>query len=127
MHYNDGGREPLRGLTYELPIRPRELASTQTSWLQTWAIGFYNEPGTLDSQEPRSMFLFVLAPYTGASIFGRVWRDQPRPAWGADVRFPRGTVVFKLLFTTATVEELPFLKGSPKWQAVSLYDRFVTF
>ena len=125
LHHKDSGREPLRGLTYERPTPPQELASSQTSWLQTWAIGFYNAPGTFNSQESRSLFLSVLSSYylSGASVFGQVWSDPPRPAWNENVRFPRGSVVFKLLFTDATVEALPFLRGSPEWQAVSFYDR----
>lgn len=45
LHSSLNGREPLRGLTFERPAPPLELASTQTEALQNVAIGFYNEIG----------------------------------------------------------------------------------
>ena len=38
---------------------------------------------------------------------------SPMPA---GLPFPEGTVVAKLLFTTAPVECAPFLHGAPEWQ-----------
>ena len=41
--------------------------------------------------------------------------------WGQPIhkntKFPHHTVSFKLLFTEATPEDIPFLKGSPTWKA----------
>ncbi|KAF0328732.1 hypothetical protein GQ607_004144 [Colletotrichum asianum] len=45
MHWSPNGREPLNGLTFERPTPTRELSKTQDRPLQTWACGFYNEPG----------------------------------------------------------------------------------
>lgn len=45
MHYDDGGREPLHGLTAERFTPPRELSATQERTTQTWAVGFFNTVG----------------------------------------------------------------------------------
>jgi hypothetical protein len=52
----------------------------------------------------------------GGFVLGQVWknRDAPDPT---QARFPEGTVAFKLIFTTATVDQVPILKGSLEWQA----------
>jgi hypothetical protein len=47
MHWNNNGREPLNGLTFERVTPVGELAKTQTRQLQNWAIGFYNAAGVL--------------------------------------------------------------------------------
>ncbi|KAG8966818.1 hypothetical protein FRC05_002381 [Tulasnella sp. 425] len=101
MHAGSNGREPLKGLTFERSIPQWEFAKDQASALQNWAIGFYNAPG--------------------ASVFGGVWADPNQPIWNDNLKFPHGTVVFKLLFTTATDEEVPTMKGSPTWQAVCAF------
>ncbi|HVR06639.1 MAG TPA: hypothetical protein VMW75_01210 [Thermoanaerobaculia bacterium] len=70
---------------------------------ETWAFGMYNQWG-------------------GWSV-GQAWPPDGRPAsvakggqtFTAGMPFPEGTVVAKLLFTTATPEEVPYLKGSPAW------------
>ena len=70
---------------------------------ETWAFGMYN-------------------PWGGWSV-GQAWPPDGRPAmvnkggqsFPAGMPFPEGTVVAKLLFTTATPEEVPYLKGSPAW------------
>jgi hypothetical protein len=98
MHAGANGREPLRGLTYERPIPPLEFASTQTSGLQNWAIGFYNP--------------------AGAVTFGKAWQDPNKPVWNDDLKFLPGTGVFKFLLTTATDKQVPTMKGSPEWKAV---------
>jgi len=100
MHYIrwPANREPLRGLTMERPTPLQDLARTQTRVLQTWAIGFFNS--------------------AAASVLGGVWADPNEPNWSKDVRFPPGALIFKVLFTDATDEELPTMKGSPEWQAV---------
>ncbi|KAG8867030.1 hypothetical protein FRB98_004411, partial [Tulasnella sp. 332] len=98
MHASTNGREPLKGLTFERPTPPLELASQQTHALQNWAIGFYNAPG--------------------ASLFGHVWNDPNNPNWAEDLKFPDGTCVFKLLMTTASNEQVFTMKGSPGWPAV---------
>lgn len=90
-------REPVRGLTFERGSRLHELSGQQTRRTNNWAIGFYNR--------------------TGATAFARVWRDRSEPAT-ANFAFPEGTVSAKLLFTDATDEEAPYLKGNNLvWQA----------
>jgi hypothetical protein len=98
QHSGPNGREGVHGLTKEGPVNPHVLGPTQGSQWQTYAVGFYNPQG-------------------GWAI-GRVWNDPQNP----DVKamrqgFPVGTVVGKVLFTTATVEEAPFLTAPIEWTA----------
>ncbi|KAG8724663.1 hypothetical protein FRC09_015807 [Ceratobasidium sp. 395] len=95
LHRGANGREPLRGLTSERPIPPYELARTQSRYLQIWACGFYNT--------------------TAAAVYGQMWKDPNNPSWEEDVQFPEGSVVFKVLMTDASDEDLPTQRGSPTW------------
>ncbi|HEY8003742.1 MAG TPA: hypothetical protein VIE16_05905 [Phenylobacterium sp.] len=95
--YGFNGREPIHGLTRERPSLPGELAATQKSIWNNYAVGFYNAPG-------------------GVAI-GRVWANHGAPNAAAAGDLPEGTVAAKLLFTTASVAEVPFLAGSPTWNA----------
>jgi hypothetical protein len=90
------GREPLHGLTRERTSEPKELSPRQTQRWNNWAVGFYNAPG--------------------AAMIGRVWADHDNPNLAASSA-PEGTVAAKLLFTTATEAEVPWVKGSPGWDA----------
>lgn len=84
-------------------------ATTQTSkGFETWAFGVYN-------------------PW-GAYAIGQTWNPDGTPRINANpntgigpqpagLPFPSGTLVAKLLFTTATPAEVPYLEGSPVWQA----------
>ena len=77
MHWNQNGREPMHGLTFERPTPPFELSATQPRQLQTWACGFYNR--------------------AGASLFGRIWADPANPRWDNTTnKFPEGSCVFKV-------------------------------
>lgn len=96
MHWGRNGRDFVHGLTHERVSMPEELARTQTAMFQNWAVGMYNPPG-------------------GYTV-GRVWRDPEAPDPGA-ARFPEGTVTIKLLFTQASPEQVPYLKGAKEWQA----------
>lgn len=96
LHWGLYGREFVHGLTMERHSRPEELARTQTSIFQNWAVSVYNAPG-------------------GYTI-GRVWRDPDHPDPGA-ARFPEGSVSVKVLFTQATPDQVPYVKGSKEWQA----------
>jgi len=90
------GREFVHGLTRERTSAPGELAPQQTQQWNNYAVGFYNAPG-------------------GVTI-GKVWAKHGSP--NADLAsMPEGTVAAKLLFTTAPVEQVPYLKASPEWQA----------
>lgn len=93
---NGNGREYIHGLTRERSSSPFELHRRQNVELENWAIGFYNAPGG-----------FTL---------GQVWQTGPTPNPRLS-NFPEGTVSFKLLFTSGTVNEVPFLSGSKQWWA----------
>jgi hypothetical protein len=124
MAYNPKvGREFVHGLTNERTaslsdfvggtgslrkgVSPLPLAATRSTptAFETWAVGVYN-------------------PW-GAYAIGRSWGEDGRPrtaSFGAQLTpaglpFPEGTVVAKLLFTTATPEVVPYLEGSPTWRA----------
>jgi len=93
---SNDGREYHHGLTKEIDGQPGNLHELQTGVAQTWAVAFYNEP----------------AGYTT----GRVWEDPFNPnLMNSD--FPDGSVCFKLLFTDAPVEQVPFLEGGLQWTA----------
>lgn len=97
--YGPLGREGVHGLTAEGPVQPKVLAPSQSGKFQAFAVGFYNAPG-------------------GWSI-GRVWADhnKPRPEILSREGFPVGTVVAKLLFTDAPVDQAPFLTNPVEWNA----------
>jgi hypothetical protein len=96
LHWGANGREFVHGLTHERVSLPGELAPGQTGRFQNWAVGMYNPP----------------AGYT----IGRVWRDAEKPDAGAAM-FPEGSVGVKLLFTAATVDQVPFLANTREWKA----------
>ena len=96
LHPGPNGREFTHGLTGERMSRQNELAATQTNPAHNFAVGLYNAGG-------------------GYAI-GRVWADPNHPDATRAV-FPEGTVAFKLLFTTATKDQVPYLDGAPEWIA----------
>lgn len=48
-----------------------------------------------------------------------MWKDPNSPKWTEDIKFPVGSLIFKLLFTDATDLEVPSMVGAPGWDAVS--------
>ncbi len=96
MHWHDGGREFVHGMTRERTSRVGELAPTQTSQAQNWAVGFYNG--------------------IGGYTVGKVWANPLSPD-ATVAKFGKGTVSFKLLFTAAPVAQVPYLNGSLEWDA----------
>lgn len=92
------GREFIHGLTREAPVT-FSLKSTNSSVNTTvWAVAFYNP--------------------TAAHTLGTVWGPDGKATLPtSNVSFDEGAVVGKLLFTTATPEQLPFLQNMPTWQA----------
>ncbi len=96
LHKGPNPREFTHGLTAERITPVRALAATQTSTAKTFAVGLYNAPG-------------------GFTI-GRVWADKDHPDPSKAV-FPEGTVTFKLLFSTTTKDQVPYLDGAPEWIA----------
>lgn len=96
MHSGNAGREFVRGLTRERTTQPKELAPTQTSRFQNWAVSVYNAPGGF--------------------VIGQVWKNHKSPNPKLAV-FPNGTVGAKLLFSEANETEVPYLKGDVEWDA----------
>lgn len=91
------GREFVHGLTREAPVTFGNLPGGLSVKTTMWAVGFYNAQG--------------------ASTLGQVWTSSGTPDIPAsNISFPNGTVVGKLLFSTATPEELDFLTNMPSWQ-----------
>jgi hypothetical protein len=99
QHYGHFGREGIHGLTKEGPEGPGTLSPSQTHLWQTYAVGFYND--------------------LGGWTIGRVWADPNNPSMDAikNGGFPAGTVVGKVLFTTAPPSEVPFLSSPIEWLA----------
>jgi hypothetical protein len=95
LHVGASGREFIHGMTRERPSRVGELGPAQTEQHDNWAVGFYNS--------------------RGGYVLGRVWRDEQNPD-PTRARFPAHTVTCKLIFTTAPLEQVPYLDGSLTWQ-----------
>jgi hypothetical protein len=91
------GREFVHGLTREAPVT-MTLEGDKDLKTTMWAVGFYN-------------------PAAGQSI-STVWTGAPAPAIPQEnFRFNEGSVIGKLLFTTANPNQYPFLTNVPIWQA----------
>ncbi|NMH64471.1 hypothetical protein [Shewanella salipaludis] len=91
------GREFIHGLTREAPVT-MTIADQGDLKTTMWAVGFYN-------------------PAAGSSI-GTVWTGAPAPELPQqNFQFNEGSVIGKLLFTTATPNNYPFLTNVPVWQA----------
>lgn len=97
------GREYIHGLTREAPVT-MTLGGTTTLGEKTqlkttmWAVGFYN-------------------PAAGESI-SKIWTGAPDPKIPTqNFHFNEGSVIGKLLFTTADPTQFPFLKNVPSWKA----------
>jgi hypothetical protein len=60
----------------------------------------------------------VLLSVVAASVYGQIWANPNNPQAERSVRFPPGSIVVKIVFTTATNEQVPSMKGSPEWYAV---------
>jgi hypothetical protein len=95
------GREPICGLTQERSAPVGFLHKKQDRIVQNWAVGTFNAPGGV--------------------LLGRIWRDKLVPNL-SETKFPAGTFIIKYLFTEANDTEVPYLAGSPVWQA-SIYER----
>lgn len=102
MHYGNSGREFVHGLTRErttpapTTAGKGELGPEQTKCFQNWAVGFFNP--------------------TGGYQVGQIWKNPSSPD-AVLSQFPEGTVIAKLLFTTASDTEAPYLKGTFEWEA----------
>ncbi len=102
QHLTGVGREPIHGCTQERASPAGWLSKTAKRKTQTVAVGFYND--------------------IGAYLLGRIFEKPGFPEFcgpdGKGILFPEGTVSFKLLFTQATVKEVPYLQGSPTWKVM---------
>lgn len=98
LHYGENGREWRHGLTRERNSRPRDLHPNQTAQTFSWAVGFYNAPGG----------------FTIRNVWPDCGKNIPSPS---ACTFPEKTVAFKLLFTTASNAQVPFLVNSFAWTA----------
>ena len=96
LHAGNNGREFVHGMTRERSSRPRELHPNQSETFPNWAVGLYN---------PR-----------GGFTIGQVWDNPENPDISAAL-FPEGSVAIKLLFTTATLDQVPYLENSLEWEA----------
>jgi hypothetical protein len=99
QHFGAGGREGIHGLTKEAEIQEKQLAPTQISKGQTYAVGIYND--------------------IGAYTIGQVWKDpqNPNPSFTSKPNsFHNGTVVCKPLFADIDREQVPFLANPVLWQ-----------
>ncbi len=96
---------PLPGLERGENRLPLSVTRSTEAGFETWAFGIYNQ--------------------WGGWAVGQSWPPDGRGRtvqYGAQIApaglpFPQGTLVAKLLFTTATPEDVPYLRGSPTWQA----------
>jgi hypothetical protein len=110
------GREFVHGLTNELSTAQSSFTgrgggqhklpgASSDALFETWSVGFYNP--------------------CGAYSIGQQWPSSGEPATYRDndrlfargMPFPDGTVVVKVLNTTASATDVPYLKNSTTWQA----------
>lgn len=108
------GREFVHGLTNERTATEEDfvgsnhlpLATGQTEKrFETWAFGTYNVYGG-----------YAIGQVFPPSGVPTVVPGEPAPR-PRGLPFPQGTLVVKLLFTTATEADVYFLAGSPEWIA----------
>lgn len=90
------GREPICGLTQERAAPIGFLHKNQTKKVESWAVGMFNAPGGF--------------------LLGRIWRNRDAVDL-SETKFPNGTFVAKFLFTEADSTLVPYLAGTPAWQA----------
>jgi len=88
-------REPMRGVTRERSSRLGELHPSQTVRTQNWAVGMYND--------------------VGGFAFHQIWGEDPAFPKTRNFAFADGTVAVKLLFSTATPEQAPYLRFAKTW------------
>lgn len=100
QHYGPLGREGIHGLTKEAQIQSKQLAPTQITTGQTFAVGIYND--------------------IGGYTIGQVWKDPQNPDPSVTSKpnsFHNGTVVCKPLFADVDLTQVPFLVNPVLWQA----------
>jgi hypothetical protein len=117
------GREFVHGLTNELSTAASTfngpgrgsgahaipMAAQQNGvdpLFETWSVGFYNPCGA-----------YTLGETLPASGEPNTYTDEKGRVLARGMPFAEGTVVVKLLNTTADETAVPYLKGSTNWQA----------
>lgn len=118
MAYDDtNGRDFIHGLTNERIATTQDLDGdgdgestgvgtlTGTSgFFETWSVGMYNDYGGYS----------IGRAFTGGTM--QLTQDSQGKALLDGTPFPVGTVVAKLLFTSASDMDVFFLAGSPAWR-----------
>ena len=92
------GRDYYRGLYFGTPLPPGQLGPTQTETYENWEIVFYND--------------------IGGYFLGQLWGKDghlARPLETESFQFPEGTVITKLVFTTAPRKYA--MSGAVSWKA----------
>jgi len=106
MDVTAAGREFVHGLTHEIDALASHhtLGPQQKNDAQTWAVAAFNDRG-------------------GWAI-GQMWcdprnpdPDKLNPRDDHPNAMPNGTMIYKLLFTTASDEDAPFLRDTFEWDA----------
>ncbi len=92
------GREFVHGLTREAPVTLSVASQDKLLGTTVWAVAFYNG--------------------NAAPTLARVWGPKGVATVPTkNLSFPEGTAIGKLLFTTATPANMPFLANMPTWTA----------
>jgi hypothetical protein len=115
------GREFVHGLTNELSTalstfregrgsgKERLMGSMRSNGedplFETWSVGMYNPCGAWSIGQ-------VIPPSGEPAVYSEGGR-----MFAKGLPFPEGTVVMKILNTTADENSVPYLKGTPSWQA----------
>jgi hypothetical protein len=97
MDYSLNGRERLNGFTAERGPDPGDLSKNSGKGIQTWAVGWYNRPGSYAMHE--------------------IFKDPCDPQIPAGFAFPAQSAAFKFLFTTADPAQVAYLQGAPEVDA----------
>ncbi len=104
LNFGEGRREFVRGMTEERPLTGPAIGLQRGLTVRNFSTAFYNAPG--------------------GQVLGQVWREPNVPDLAAS-RFPVGTMMFRLLFSTAKPGdflERDVLAGAPSWQ-IAVADR----
>lgn len=102
-------REELAGL-HGLPDAMLRDPVAGDTLFESWAVGMYNPWG--------AYAIGQTWPASGRPVVDTVAPGKYRPR---GLPFPQGTLVAKILFSTASEAQVPYLQGSPTW----LVDRHV--
>lgn len=97
MQVGISGREAVHGLTKELDLRPSKDIYPLATPGSDWGVAYFNAPGCR----------------TLKKVFGSISKPNQVPDF-SNVNFEQGTVIVKILFTTAN---FPQIENAFKWHA----------